>query len=126
MDEKRIAKEIETLLHEATVTDEKEDALHGAHSSGDEIPLAIRRQEDRIKKLKELREKISRRWNKEKSMPAFLIEHTSQRFAPGNGQRKTDFTKNTSLMMKTKIPIPVLRERSSTFPIFRSVRVKSH
>ena len=54
MDEKRIAKEIETLLHEATVTDEKEDALHGAHSSGDEIPLAIRRQEDRIKKLKEL------------------------------------------------------------------------
>lgn len=56
---KRIEKEIERLINEATVTDEKEDALHGSHCMGDEIPEEIRNREDRITKLRKLKKQLS-------------------------------------------------------------------
>jgi len=58
-DEKRIEKEIEKLVKEAKVTDDKEDSLYGKDFSGDEIPKEIRRQKDRIKRLKQLKDKLS-------------------------------------------------------------------
>jgi len=58
-DKKRIEKEIEKLIKEAKSTDDKENTLYGADYSGDEIPKDIRQQKDRIKKLQELKEKIS-------------------------------------------------------------------
>jgi transposase len=58
-DERRIEKEIETLIKHATVTDEKEDGRYGAQCAGDELPQAIRKRQDRMKKLNELKEQLS-------------------------------------------------------------------
>ena len=58
-DEKRIEKEIEKLITEAKVIDDKEDSLYGKNYSGDEIPQEVCKQHDRIKKLTQLKEKLS-------------------------------------------------------------------
>jgi transposase len=58
-DERRIEKEIETLIKHATVTDEKEDGRYGAQCTGDELPQEIRKRQDRMKKLKELKGQLS-------------------------------------------------------------------
>jgi len=57
--DKRLEKEIEKLVQEAKATDAKEDGLYGSGSNGDDIPKEIRKQKDRLEKLKQLQEKLS-------------------------------------------------------------------
>jgi len=58
--EKRIDREIKHIIHEATTTDEAEDALYGTASSGNDIPSDIRKRADRIKKLQCLKEELEK------------------------------------------------------------------
>ena len=57
-DRKRIEKEIKRWLEHAEAIDQQEDALYGADKTGDELPEDIRDPEKRIKKLKELKQKL--------------------------------------------------------------------
>jgi IS5 family transposase len=57
-DRERIEKEIKRWLEKAEAIDRQEDALYGADKTGDELPEDIRDPEKRIKKLKELKQKL--------------------------------------------------------------------
>lgn len=55
---KRIDKHIERLIEKASRVDASEDSALGANKSGDEVPEEIRKQEDRIRKLKQIRKQL--------------------------------------------------------------------
>lgn len=55
---KRIDEHIERLIEKASRVDASEDSVLGPDKSGDEVPEKIRKQEDRIRKLKEIRKQL--------------------------------------------------------------------
>lgn len=64
-DKKRVNDAIDKLLNEANKIDSNEDQIYGANNTGDQIPDKIRRQEDRLKKLNQIKEQLGQS-NKEK------------------------------------------------------------
>jgi len=58
-DKKRIDKEIEKLFTRAKETDEKEDRLYGKAASESDVPQDIRKRDERIKRLRQLKEKLT-------------------------------------------------------------------
>lgn len=52
-EEARLAAEVAALLQRAEETDAAEDAQFGPEVSGDEVPEALRRREDRLRKIRE-------------------------------------------------------------------------
>jgi transposase len=57
-EEKRLRKEIRDLLSHAEVTDAEEDAQYGPDRRGDELPEALSRRQDRLKKIREARKAL--------------------------------------------------------------------
>ncbi len=52
-EEERLSKEIAELLAKAKSVDEAEDALHGPHKRGDELPQELARRETRLARIYE-------------------------------------------------------------------------
>jgi len=57
-EEKRLRKEIRDLLHRAESTDAEEDERYGQDLRGDELPEALSRRRDRLKKIREARKAL--------------------------------------------------------------------
>ena len=57
-EKKRIRKAIDKLLKQADKTDSREDRLFGSESYGDEIPVEIQRQADRLEKLQRIKKQL--------------------------------------------------------------------
>jgi transposase len=57
-DKKRISKAIDKLLKQADKEDSREDRLFGSGSGGDEIPVEIQRQADRLEKLETIKRQL--------------------------------------------------------------------
>ena len=55
---KRLAAEIEQLLHRARDIDAEEDARFGESLRGDELPQELRRREDRLKAIQEAKQRL--------------------------------------------------------------------
>ena len=51
-EERRLEKEIQQLLEKAQQTDAAEDELHGPENSGDELPLELRKREQRLEAIR--------------------------------------------------------------------------
>jgi transposase len=54
-DEKRLAAEVEALLRRATEVDAQEDEIYGRDVSGNEVPEELKRREDRLRKIREVK-----------------------------------------------------------------------
>jgi len=91
-DEKKIEREIERLINEAKAADEKEDALYGATASGTDIPADIRKREDRIKKLRQLKEKLA-----ESGKDKINATDSDASFMKGRSGIKTSFNAQTAV-----------------------------
>lgn len=55
---KRIEEEVDKMLAEASAIDAKEDARYGKEGRGDELPEAMRSRQDRLKRLRECKERL--------------------------------------------------------------------
>ncbi len=60
-DRKRLKREIDKLLKEANKVDSREDRLFGSDSRGDEIPVEIQRQTDRLARLEKIKKELEHR-----------------------------------------------------------------
>ena len=60
-DSKRLKREIDKLLKEANRVDSREDRLFGSDSRGDEIPVEIQRQTDRLARLEKIKKELEHR-----------------------------------------------------------------
>jgi hypothetical protein len=60
-DQKRVDKEINSILEKADQADREEDALYGPDNTGDELPEEIRNREKRLKKLKQIQKELADR-----------------------------------------------------------------
>lgn len=59
--EKELQAEIERILAEAEACDKEEDARFGKGRRGDELPKELQRREDRLKKIREAKERLEER-----------------------------------------------------------------
>jgi transposase len=59
-EEKRLAAEIEALLHRADEVDAMEDAQYGADKSGDEIPEELKHRESRLRRIREVKAELEK------------------------------------------------------------------
>ena len=57
-EEKRLGREIAGLLERAEAQDAQEDEQYGADQRGDELPEALRRREDRLRKILEAKQRL--------------------------------------------------------------------
>lgn len=83
-DEKKLEKEIAKILGEADAEDEREDELYGPDKRGDELPEEIRDRAARLKKIREVKEKL----DKKKLERGNVDEEEDKEKQSGNG--KTD------------------------------------
>ncbi|MDX1631554.1 MAG: IS1182 family transposase [Thermoanaerobaculia bacterium] len=60
-EEKRLRREIDRLLGKAEAVDAEEDRLYGPDKRGDELPEELRRREDRLKVIREAKERLEKR-----------------------------------------------------------------
>lgn len=60
-DQKRIDKEIKSILLKAEKTDREEDALYGPNNTGDELPDEIRNRKKRLERLKQIQKELTAR-----------------------------------------------------------------
>jgi hypothetical protein len=63
-DQKRVDKEIKSILDKAEQVDRQEDALYGPDNTGDELPDEIRDRKKRLEKLKQIQKKLTEQDNK--------------------------------------------------------------
>jgi len=63
-DQKRIDKEIKSILDQAEQADHEEDALYGPDSTGDELPDEIRSRKKRLERLKQIQKELTDRGKK--------------------------------------------------------------
>lgn len=63
-DQKRIDKELDSILDQAEHADREEDALYGPDHSGDEIPEEIRSHKKRLEKLRQIQKELQERGKK--------------------------------------------------------------
>jgi transposase len=59
--EATLGEEVHHLLTQAEATDAQEDATHGAHSSGDDVPAELRRRETRLARIREAKRVLEAR-----------------------------------------------------------------
>ncbi len=89
-EEERLEREIEELMQQAEATDTKEDETFGKDSNGYNLPEELQRREERLEKIRQLREELEREKRaeqhlKETQTPA--IEDKEQRsFADHDGR----------------------------------------
>ena len=60
-EEQRLQQEIADLMAQAAAADAAEDAQHGAHRRGDELPEELRRRESRLAKIKDAKRRLEER-----------------------------------------------------------------
>jgi transposase len=60
-EETRLRREIEELLGRAEAQDAEEDRLYGADRRGDELPVELRRREDRLKTIQQAKKRLEER-----------------------------------------------------------------
>lgn len=60
-DQKRVDKEINSILEKAEQADREEDGLYGPDNTGDELPDEIRDREKRLEKLKQIQKELADR-----------------------------------------------------------------
>jgi transposase len=59
-EEKRLAAEIEAMLHRADAVDALEDAEYGADKRGDEIPEELKHRESRLRRIREVKAELEK------------------------------------------------------------------
>lgn len=59
--QKTLKAEVRDLLAQAEAADAEEDARHGKHHGGDELPAELKRREDRIRKIREAKQALEQR-----------------------------------------------------------------
>ena len=63
-DQRRIEREIKRILDKADEQDQHEDALYGSDKTGDELPEHIRDRDQRIEKLKQIKQQLQKEGKK--------------------------------------------------------------
>ena len=81
-EEERLKREIEELMQQAEVTDAKEDRLFGVGNNGYSLPEELRRREERLVKIRRLKEELESEKREEQNLEAEqvpVIEAKEQR-----------------------------------------------
>ena len=81
-EEERLRQEIEDLMRQAEATDAEEDRAFGAGNNGYSLPEELRRREERLEKIRQLREELEREKREEQRLKEGqtpVIENKEQR-----------------------------------------------
>ena len=102
-----IEEEVQRMLAEAKAVDAEEDARYGTDRRGDELPEGLGRRADRLKRLKEAKERLQR---EAEAAAKAAQEHLSQRQAEEEATGK----KKRGRKPKVVEPIPAEESKANT------------
>ncbi len=102
-----IAEEVRRMLAEAKAVDAEEDARYGTDRRGDELPEGLGRRADRLKRLKEAKERLER---EAEAVAKAAQEHLEQRQAEEEATGK----KKRGRKPKAVEPIPAEESKANT------------
>jgi transposase len=93
--EQTLKAEVKQLLSQAEAADAEEDARHGSHRRGDELPAELSRRETRIRKIREAKRAVE-----ERARAKVKAEGSDPKEARPNDKDQYNFTDPESRIMK--------------------------